>query len=91
MTALVLPPRRPVGAENIRDLQGGTLHGKLRCGCGTGLQRTDDLTQDLGGNVSVEGCRLELLVAEQHLDDADIHLLLEQVGGKAVPTMSPET
>ena len=25
--ALGLPPRRPVGAEDVRDLQGGTPHG----------------------------------------------------------------
>jgi hypothetical protein len=35
--------------------------------------------------MSVERCCLELLVAEQHLDHADIHLLFEQVGGEAVP------
>ena len=46
---------------------------------------TDHLTQDLGGNMGIEGGRLELLVAEQHLDHADIHLLFEQVGGEAVP------
>jgi len=28
---------------------------------------------------------VELLVSEQHLDDADIGLLLQEVGGKAVP------
>ncbi len=26
---LMLSPRRPVGAEDIRDLQGGTVHGAL--------------------------------------------------------------
>ena len=66
---------RPPGRDVARE---------LRCGCGTGLQRTDHLTQDLGGNVGVEGGCLELLVAEEYLDDADIHLLLEQVGGKAM-------
>ncbi len=29
---LVFSPRRPVGAEDIRDLQGGTVHVRLRCG-----------------------------------------------------------
>jgi len=30
-------------------------------------------------------------VTEQHLDDADIDVLLEQVGGKAVPKVCSET
>ena len=42
MPPLMLSPRRPVAAEDIRDLQGGTVHGAaLRCGAG--LQRTDYL------------------------------------------------
>ena len=85
MTTLVLSPSRPVGAEDIRDLQGGAFHARLRCGGRSGLQWTDHLAQDLGGDVGVQRCRLELLVAEQHLDHANIHLLLEQVRGEAVP------
>ncbi len=85
MPALMTPPSRPVGAEDIRDLQGGAFHGRLRCRRGAGLQWTDHLAQDLGGNVGVEGCRLKLLVAEQHLDHAYVHLLLKQMSGKAVP------
>ena len=84
VTTLVMPQDRPVGAEDIRDLQGGALHARLRCGRGTWLQWTDHLAQDLGGNVSVEGCRLKLLVTEQNLNNADIHLLLKEVGGKTV-------
>jgi hypothetical protein len=30
VTALVMPPGRPVSAEDIRDLQGGALHTCLR-------------------------------------------------------------
>jgi hypothetical protein len=55
---LLLAQSRPVGAEDIRDLQGGAIHARLRC-CGTGLQRTDHLAQDLGGDVGVERGRLE--------------------------------
>src|ERR1700676_3651620 len=80
-----MPPSRPVGAEDIRDLQGGAFHARLRCGGGSWLQWTDHLTQDLGGDMGIERCRLELLVAEQYLDHADIHLLFEQVGGETVP------
>ncbi len=72
-----------MGAEDIRDLQGGALHAQLRCG-GTWLQWTDHLAQDLGGDVGVERCCLELLVSKQYPDHADIHLLFEQVGGEAV-------
>jgi hypothetical protein len=77
VTALVIPPRWPVGAEDIRDLQGGTFHVRLRGRGGTGLQRTDHLAQDLSGDVGIEGGRLELFVAQQHLDDPDVHLLFK--------------
>ena len=39
----------------------------------------------LDGDAGVERGRIELLVPEQHLDHADIDLLLEQMGGEAVP------
>jgi hypothetical protein len=84
VATLLLAQSRPVGAEDIRDLEGGTFHAPLRCGCGRGLQWTDHLAQDLGGNMSVERCRLKLLVAKQHLDHTNIHLLLEQVGRETV-------
>ena len=84
VAALVLSPSRPVGAEDIRDLQGGALHARLRCRGGTWLQWTDHLAQDLGGDVGVERCCLELLVSKQYLDHADIHLLLKEVSGKTV-------
>ena len=37
------------------------------------------------GDLRVERGRLELAVPEQDLDDADVDVLLEQVGGKAMP------
>jgi hypothetical protein len=49
------------------------------------LQRAHDFADHLGGDVSIERCRLQLRMSEQHLDDSDIDLLLEQVGGKAMP------
>ena len=51
---------------------------------GRRLQRADHLAQELGGHVGIERCGLELLVPEQHLDHADVDLLLQQVGGEAV-------
>lgn len=40
------------------------------------LQRTDDLAQDVGGDLGIQGCRFQFLVAEQYLDQADVDLLL---------------
>ena len=37
------------------------------------------------GDAGVKGRGVELGVAEQHLDDADVGILFEQVGGEAVP------
>jgi hypothetical protein len=52
---------------------------------GQTLQGTGDLAQQIGGHLHVERSGLELLVAEQHLDHADIDLLFEQVRREAVP------
>ena len=48
------------------------------------LQRTDHLAQDVGGHLCVQGSCFQLLVPEQHLDQADVDLLLQQVGGKGM-------
>jgi len=48
------------------------------------LQRAHDLADRLGGDAGIERRGVELGVTEQHLDDANIDVLLEQVGGKAV-------
>ncbi len=37
------------------------------------------------GDLGIERGRFELAVPEQHLDDADVDVLLEQVGGETVP------
>jgi len=59
---LVLSPRRPVGAEDIRDLQGGTVHVRLRCGAG--LQRTNHLAQNLGTHLGIERGGLQFFMSE---------------------------
>ena len=83
-------PRRSVIAEDIRDLERGT--GQQRRGLRGRFDRRDevlewagDLAERLEGDTSVKRGGVELLVAKQHLDDADVSLLLEQVGGKAMP------
>src|SRR4051812_18184091 len=63
-----------------------------RAGCPTAtasrgrqlLQRTDHLAQQIGGDMDVDGRGLQPLVPEQDLNDADVDLLFQQVGGKAV-------
>src|SRR6266566_2915102 len=48
------------------------------------LQRTHHFADGLGGDAGVERRGVELGVTEQHLDHADIDVLLEQVGSEAV-------
>jgi hypothetical protein len=49
------------------------------------FQRAHHLLDRLGGNPSVERRGIELGVTEQDLDHTDIDVLLQQMGGKAVP------
>ena len=44
-------------------------------------------TQGGGGHLGIQGGGLQLLVPEQHLDDADVLPVLEQIRGEAVPLM----
>ena len=76
VSVLSLPQSLPVGAEDVRDLQGTTSHGRELRGV-RGLQWTDHLAQDVGGHLGIERRGIEFLVPEQNLDHADIHLLLK--------------
>lgn len=78
------PPRWPVAAEDIRNLQHEALQRRSLPG-GQAVQRTGDLVQQVGGHLNVERGVLELRVAEQYLDHADVHLPFEQVCRKTVP------
>src|SRR5215470_12739272 len=49
------------------------------------VERACHLAERADGDAGVERRRVELLVPEQHLDDADIGLLFQKMGGKAVP------
>ena len=60
---------RPIGADLL---------------VGQVLQRADHLAQDFGGDLGVKRSGLQSLVAQQHLDHADVDLLLEQVSREAV-------
>ena len=55
------------------------------------LERARHRPDRLGGDTGVERGRIQLGMAQQHLDDADVDILLEQVSCEAVSTMSLET
>ena len=77
MAGVGLPPRRPMVAEDIRDLQGGTGHdrrglcrrrGPLGDQRGETIERAQDRADRVGGDMSVERRRVQLRVAKQNLD-----------------------
>ena len=49
------------------------------------VERACYLAERVDGDAGVERRRVELLVSEQHLDDPNIGLLLQEMGGEAVP------
>src|ERR1700758_4692221 len=49
------------------------------------LERTGHRPDRLGGDTGVKRGGVELGMPEQHLDDADVDILLEQMRGEAVP------
>src|SRR5246127_1053930 len=49
------------------------------------VERACHLTERVNGDPCIERGRVELLVTEQNLDDANVGLLLQEMGGKAVP------
>src|SRR5262250_919504 len=49
------------------------------------LQWTFDRPQRGAGDVAVVRRGIQLLVTQQHLDHPDVHLLLQEVGRKAMP------
>ena len=76
-------PRPPAPGATRAPRLGGRL-GLLEL-AGDMLQRAHDLADRLGGDAGVERRGVELGVTEQHLDHPNIDVLLEQVGGEAVP------
>src|SRR5262249_22774297 len=93
MAGMGLTPSRAMVAEDIRNLQSRARH---KCRASTRwpdlrelehdmLQWAPDLADRLGGNLGIEYRGLEVGVTKQHLNHADVGVLLEQVGGEAVP------
>src|SRR5688500_7408403 len=63
------------GRATCAAASGGWHHDKL-------LERAPDLANGAGGDLRVERRGVELLVSEQHLDHADVDLLLQEMGGE---------
>src|SRR6267378_5501853 len=77
-------PRKISATSSAGGDKSGALRGRLHRP-GEMLERARDLAERLDGNARVERRRIELLVPEQRLDHANVGLLLEQMGGEAVP------
>ncbi len=81
---------RPVGAEDIRDLQSGSGHE------GPGLSGTGLLARQqikwaghvldrFGRHLGIDRRRLQFGMTKQHLDHPDVCPAFQQMGGEAVP------
>jgi hypothetical protein len=89
MTVVTLAVGAAVAAEHVRHLQGGPHAG----GRSTGrhdlqdepIERTDGSADHVVRHLGVAGGGREIVVPQQHLDDADISARFQQVGGEAVP------
>jgi len=88
------PPGSPVAAEDVRNLKRGTRHGPRRLSLGLVLflldqaepvQRAHHFADRAGGHARVKRRRVELRMSKQHLNHTNIDILLQKVGGKAVP------
>ena len=86
-------PRRPAVAEDVRHLDphgtspGLKAHGRDNGRASAGhlpqeVERAGHLADRVDRYAGVERRRVELLVSEQHLDDADVGLLLQEVVAK---------
>src|ERR1019366_2060909 len=80
------PWRRKISASSIAGRDKGEPRSGGRSYLGEEqVERAGDLADRLDGDTGVERRGVELLVTEQHLDDAYVGLLFEQMRGKAVP------
>ena len=71
-----LMPRWAKRAKDVRHLERAMRHDGDLLRIQT-LKRADHLTQNVGGDLGVKRCGLELLVPEHDLDHADIDLLFQ--------------
>ena len=98
VTGIGSAPRRPVVAEDIRDLQRRTGHGRgqlrrrldfpvlvgLLAWLRQQVERALDAGDHAGGDARVARRGVQFVVTQQRLDLSDIGAAIEQVGRKAV-------
>ena len=93
MAGIGFTPSRPVVAEDVRNLQRWTGHQRRASGgrlvlldlADEMIERAGDVADRIGGDLRIARRRVELGMSEQHLDHANIDVLLQKMGGKAVP------
>jgi hypothetical protein len=91
-------PRRPVVAEDIRNLQRWTGHRRwlrrrrvspaplgLLARLRQQVERALDAGDHAGGDTRITRRCLQFVMTQQRLDNSNIGAALEQVGGEAVP------
>ena len=87
-------PRSTEVAEDVRDFQSRTGHARrqlcrrlvpVRSQRSEAIQWARDCADRVGDHLRVERGGLELGMPEQDLDQANVGVLLQQLGGKAVP------
>ena len=79
--------------KDVCELNPGAAHGRrLGAGCRPFFGQRREPVERAGystdrpiGDAGVKGRGVELGMAEQHLDDADVGVLFQQMRGKAVP------
>ncbi len=84
MTGIGPAPSRPVGAEDIRDLQSRACHPRRRvtpAAASDAPAVTRPRVGGAAGDLGVARGGVELGMPEQHLDHPDVDLLLEEIGG----------
>jgi hypothetical protein len=93
MPGIGLAPSGAMAMEDVRNLQPLAAHGRrLHSASRSPFDRRHELVEWAGygadrgvGDTGVTRRGVELGVAEQYLDDADVGILFEQMGGEAVP------
>jgi len=93
MPGIGFAPGGAMAVEDVCDLQPLAAHGRRlnsgsRSPFGRRASRSSGLVtvRDRGvGDTGVTGGGVEFGVAEQHLDDADVGILFQEMGGEAVP------
>ena len=94
MSAMAATERFAVAAEDIRHLQRGThrpVSGRWRYLEAQSVEWAWGTANGAGRDLGVTRRGVHIAMAEQRLDDADVGAALQQMGGKAMPPMSPTT